>query len=176
MQELTTYLITDITEATINTILSMQPLFPLKLRCSRQEIVNNLRQEQNISLFLEENKVIKGYVLAIPQDMAVEEYQHDDPHISKDPTRYYIDQVAVLPEERKGLAFLYLGYGLLEELGKRDINKVSSHLLTTNGVDKIIGKIFGPMSTERRIVHMPRYGDDPFEYMEVTYTKSASSG
>jgi len=171
MQRLKTYLITDITSTTINAILDMQTLFPIKLRYTRQEIVENLSFEKNISLFLEENEVVTGYALAIPQDVAVEEHQLDDPYIKNDPMRYYIDQVAILPAERKGLAFLHLGYGLLEELEKRGINKVSSHLLTTNGVNKIIGKIFGPMSTVRRTVHMPRYCDEPFEYMEVTYTK-----
>lgn len=136
------------------------------------KLLRTLRILQTSRFFLKQGGRPIGYVLAVPQDLAVEDMKEDDPLMRADPARMYIDQVAVMPEERRGLAFLHLGYALLEEMARRGLKKVSSHLLISNGVNLIIGKIFGPMSTERRIVYMPKYGDDPFEYMEVTYANA----
>ena len=170
MKKLSTSLITDVTEDTINIIFNMQSYFKEKLRYTRQEIIQNLNSEQNIGIFLEDNHVVVGYVFAVPHDLALKEFQLDDPLVKEDSSRYYIDQVSVLPEARKGLAFLHLGYSLFDELGKRGMNKVSSHLSTTNGVHKIIGRSFGHMYTTSRHVHMACW-DDIFEYIEVTYIK-----
>ncbi len=153
----------------VDSIMDLQRLFPPKLRYTRQEIEAHVNDPGNLALFLLRDDKVSGYILAFPQDAAVEMLKMDDPLMRKDSQRYYIDQVAVKPDEHGSLEFLDLAYALLEELGRRGINRVSSHLLSANGLDKTVHEIFGPMSTECRQVCMPDCDDAPFLYMEVTY-------
>jgi len=169
-EALRTEVIKDFNNDVVAKIVSLEPLFPNKVRYNEGIIAEYLQAPNFIHMFLKRGNEVIGYLFSLPHDYVVNELKNDDPLMRKDSGRYYIDQVAVIPEERKGLAFLHLGYALLDELSTRGLNRVSSHVLATNGLHKIIGRIFNNMITERRFVYLPRYGDDLFEYMEVTYT------
>ena len=166
---ITTELMTAITEDAVNRVVALQEYFPLKLKYTRDEVIYYLSNPQNLVFFLLVDGKVCGYLLALPQNTAVEEMIMDDPLLKKDDNRYCIDQVVVMPGENGSLKFLHLGFALLKEMEKRGTNRVSSYLAHNNGVDKIIHSIFGPMATEVRKVYMPKYGEDPFLYMEVTY-------
>lgn len=167
MQRMTIDPISDNSDATVDAIFSMQTQFPPKLRCTRLEVADYLSNEY-VGFFLKINGDIAGYVLTIPHDVAVEKYQRHDKEFKKDSARYYMEQVAIKPEHRKGRTFLLLCHTLFSELMNRDINSISSHLVTTGGVNKILEGFFGRLATKRRMVYMPYFGKDPFEYVEAS--------
>lgn len=170
-ETLSTELITTFNEDVISKIASLEQLFPSKTRYDEDTINKFLKNDGWIHMFLKRDENVIGYIFALPHNYVVDELRIDDPDMKMDQYRYYLDQVAMIPEERKGYAFLQLVYDLLDELDKRGISKISSHILATNGLNKLIVRIFGSMMTEVRNVNLPVYGNDPFTYIEGTYIK-----
>lgn len=164
-----TELISGCREEHLNTILNLQPFFPIEIQDSEEKIVKNLSEPLNINIFLKKRKRIIGYVLATPHNDALRELRNDDIELREDANRYYFDKITVLPEYRKGCVFLKLIYAVIEEANRRGFYKFSSHVLSNNGLNRVLLRIFGEMLTERRNVFLALHGNAPFEYMEMTY-------
>lgn len=155
-------------EGAIEKIINLEALFPVKLQYGRKRIASLLADPENIHFFLKRGEDVGGYLLAIPQNDIVEELMRDDPLMRPDDSCYYIDHIAVAPEERKGLSFLLLVDALIEELKSRGICKVSSHILATDKLHLLIARKFRKTLLERRPVTLAMHGNAPFEYMEST--------
>ena len=157
----------------ISTIMSLRPLFPKTIRDDIQKVEQHLTCEHNINMFLKKEEKVVGYLLGTPHNDAIAELKktHDDEFMKPDSNRWYLDQVAVLPKEREHLNFLTLVYDFLDEMGKRGSNRISSHILATNGLHHLILRIFGRMLTEKDMVNLNMHKGLPFLYIEGTYEK-----
>ncbi|MGO9613612.1 MAG: GNAT family N-acetyltransferase [Dissulfurispiraceae bacterium] len=153
----------------LNAIFKLEPFFPVKIQDSEDKLRENLNSAANINAFLKKDGQVVGWLLATPHNDAVKELENDDTEMREDADRYYIDKLAVLPEYRQGLNFVKLVYAVIEEANKRGFYKFSSHVLSDNGLNKVLARIFGKMLTKRRIVSLAMLGNASFEYMEMTY-------
>lgn len=150
----------------VEEILKLEPLFINEVKYDREKISEYLSNPKNLSMLLRKHGEVIGFVLSQPHDDVVDELKFNDPKMIKDPARYYIDKIAVIPEERRGLSFLQLLYDLFEELNKRDVFRFSAHVLASNGLHKILYRIFKPyLTSEYRMVNL--YGDEPYMYLEI---------
>lgn len=156
-------------EKYLNAILNLQPFFPIEIQDNEEKIVKNLSEPLNINIFLKKGERVVGYVLATPHNDALRELRDDDIELREDADRYYFDKITVVPEYRKGFVFLKLVYAIIEEANRRGFYKFSSHVLSNNGLNRVLVRIFGKMLTERRNVFLALDGNAPFEYMEMTY-------
>jgi len=154
----------------VDFILSMQKFFPEKLNYGAWDVWDNLHNPKNINLLLEYEGKIIGYLLAIPQDEAVDYLKKEDPLMAVDSQMYYVDQVVVLPAKRQRGAFNLLVNDLIKEAKKRGIKKISSHLTTEEGLNRLILFMFHNKVTvtKRRMVKLPSYGEHLLEYIEWT--------
>ncbi len=66
---------------------------------------NMLGKDTSIHVMLKEDGKRIGFLLAIPHNDAVAELEADDPLMKPDPSTYYIENVAILPNYRKQKAF-----------------------------------------------------------------------
>jgi len=169
--EFQTEVLQGFSDEAVKEILKLEPFFPLNIREGEDKTREHLNEPSCINIILKKDNRIVGYILAIPHNDAVKELQNDDTEMREDSNRYYIDKVVVAPEYRKGLVLLKLVYATFEEGVRRGINKFSSHVLSTNGLNKLMTRIFGKQLTERRKVSLAIYDNAPFEYMELTYKK-----
>lgn len=168
--ELMTEIIKSYDDDIIETISNLEPLFPIKIQDNKDKIASNLSEPNNINIFLKYEKQIVGYLLATPQNDAVKDLINDDPKMREDDKRYYIDKIVVLPEYRAGSAFLAMIDTLLIEAGARGINRISSHVLADNGLNKSIKKIFKKYLTETRVTNLEMHDNAFFVYFEFTYS------
>ncbi len=169
--DLHTVIVHGFNEQAFEAITKLEPLFPIKIQDDKSKIKHNLNEPTYINIFLKKDKQIVGYLLATPQNDAVKELRKDDPLMREDDQRYYIDKVAVLPLHRDGYAFVRLVDALLEEMGVRGFNRLSSHILSTNGLHKTIKKIWRKYLTDTREISLAMHDNAHFEYMEFTYIR-----
>jgi ribosomal protein S18 acetylase RimI-like enzyme len=158
-------------EELVKEILELEPFLPLNIQDTEEGIRENLNNRSYINIILKKDNRIIGYILSIPHNEAVRELKNDDMQMKEDDGRYYIDQIVVHPDFRKGMILLKLVYATFEEGVRRGFNKFSSHVLATDGLNKLMKRKFGKQLTEQRMVNLPIYNNAPFEYMEMTYHK-----
>lgn len=170
MEGFQTRLVNDKEEGIVDFVLSMQNFFPTKLNYGDWDVWDNLQNPRNINLLLENDGTTIGYCLAIPQDEAVDYLKKEDPLMAMDSEMYYVDQVVVIPAKRQRGAFKLLVNDLIKEAKKRGIKKLSSHLTTEEGLNRLILFMFNDKVTftKRRMVKLPSYGDHLLEYFELT--------
>jgi len=126
-----------------------------------------LLDEKSIHILLSDNGKRAGYMLAIPQNAAVEELKNDDPEIKKDASEYYIETVGILPGSRgkKGLSLML--EKLAAECRRRGVKKISLHARITNNLSKIIQKKFKIVGI-RRLEKWRYYNfEEPTDYIEA---------
>ncbi len=166
-----TEVIRDFKDEYLKTVLMLDSLFPIKIQDTREKIVENLTTPTNINIFLKKGKSIAGWILGIPQNSAYAELKDEDIEMRPDDGMYYIDKVVVLPEDREGLTFLRLGDALIKEAQERDCHKISAHIVSGNGLHKIIIRKFGKFLITRRNVSLAIHDYLPFEYVEICIPK-----
>lgn len=138
-----------------------------------------LRDENTIHILLRRDERPIGYLVAIPHNDAAhdEELWQADPDLTEDPDRLYIETMEIVPEYGRtligGRLFLLMSKALLDEAGKRGINKFSQHARVTSGLSRAFQKLYGDMVTQvRRIENWPFYnGEEPTDYIEGTYRR-----
>lgn len=134
---------------------------------AKRYYAGTLRGEKNIHIMLNDNGKNAGYLLAIPQNDAVEELKNDDPEMEKDTGTYYIETLGVIPESRgkKGLSMMLEKFS--EECRNRGINKISLHARISNKLSEIIQKKFKAVKI-RRIEKWRYYNfEEPADYIEA---------
>jgi len=126
-----------------------------------------LRNKTNIHIVLNDAGKKAGYLLAIPQNNAVEELKNDDPGMKKDPQEYYIEIAGILPESRGKKGFSLMLEKLAEECRKKGVNRISLHARISNNLSKIIQKKFKIVEI-RRIEKWRYYNfEEPTDYIEA---------
>ena len=161
-------LVNDKENGMVKKILKLQKMFPRRLDYGEWDVWDNLQNPRNINLVLEDESGIIGYLLAIPQDEAVRYLHKDDPLIKIDTEMYYVDQVVVLPDKRVRGSFKNLIKDLVEEVKRKGIKKLSSHLVTEGGFNRLISAMFAGKVISKRMVNLPSYGEHILEYIEVS--------
>lgn len=126
-----------------------------------------------IMFLLREKEKSIGYLMAIPQNEAVEELKDVDPQMKEDEERYYVEIVHILPTFRGEKGFLKLVFAFLDEIGKKGLNKVSLHARVSNGTSAVVQRLFSGQITEARRIENWKYygGEEPTDYIEGTYVK-----
>lgn len=168
-QELNFEVMQHVSEDDFQAILSLESLFPEKIRDDKLRVRENFNNSRNIKIIMRENDSIVGYALAIPHNDALADLIEDDPLMEPDDYRYYIDKIAVISRLRKGTLFLRFVDAIFEEARKRDILNVSSHILCSNGLDKIISLMYRRRITKKRFTFLPSYGSSEFMYVDVKF-------
>ncbi len=158
-------------EEYFKSILKLEPLFPISIQDSKDKTIEHLKTPSNINIFLRKDESIIGWILGTPQNTIYEELKTDDIEIKPDDEMYYIDKVVVVPEHREGLTFLRLGDALINEAKKRGCHKISAHIVSDNGLHKIIIRKFGKFIITRRKVSLAIHDFIPFEYIEICLPK-----
>ncbi len=126
-----------------------------------------LRSTKSINILLKDSGKNVGFLLAIPQNDAVEEIKENDPEMRVDSATYYIETVGILPEFRGEKGFSVLLEKIIEECKKRGINKISLHARVSNHLSEIIQKKYRTAGL-RRIRKWAYYNfEEPTDYMEI---------
>jgi len=136
-----------------------------------------LCNKNTIHILLRRDQRPIGYLLAIPHNDAAhdEELRQADPDFTEDLDRLYIETMEIVPEYGRSLIggrlCLMMLRSLVEEAGKRGINRFSMHARVTTGLNQALRKIYGDMLTQfRTIENWPFYNcEEPTEYIEATY-------
>lgn len=130
-----------------------------------------LENKDNINVILRDGEKVVGYLLAIPHNDAVEDLKSADPEFKEDKERLYVETIAVHPEYRIGGGAFKMIFTMIEEAGKRGINKFSMHVRVKGGLSAAVQKCFGKMITKvNRIENWPYYENgEPTDYVEGTY-------
>lgn len=126
-----------------------------------------LRSPKSINILLKDSGKDVGFLLAIPQNDAVEELKHDDPEMREDSATYYIETVGILPEFRgeKGLSAIL--EKLVDECKRKGMNKISLHARVSNHLSEIIQNKYRTAGL-RRIREWAYYNfEEPTEYIEI---------
>jgi len=83
-----------------------------------------------------------------------EELRQADPELAEDSDRLYIETMEIVPEFGRTLAggrlFLLISKALLDEAGKRGVNKFSQHARVASGLSRAFQKLYGDMVTQVR--------------------------
>jgi len=127
-----------------------------------------LEDPANINVVMYDGDELIGYIVAIPHNVACEALKDDDPEMKQDSERLYVDTIQTLPGKRTPFGILKLLYAMVEEAGKRGINRFSMHARTTNGLSRMIQRVFETARVLRTIENWYGYGE-PFDYIEGTY-------
>jgi hypothetical protein len=146
--------------------------FPPRMQYTEGEsyYIECLKDKANINVVMRDNegKVI-GYVVAIPQSNVYEILKQYDPDMKDDPERLYVDTIQILPGKRQAFGIMKLINALIEEASKRGLNKFSMHVRKSNGLSRIILRLFPSTVCLRTIDNWYNFGE-PFDYIEGTYT------
>lgn len=131
-----------------------------------------LENQANINVFLKEEGRFIGYLLAIPQDEAYKDLKAIDPEMKPDSERFYVETIEVFPDYRDGGGAFKMIFAMIEEAGKRGINKFAMHTSVENGLSKSVQKCFGNMIKKvRRIENWPYYyNGEATDYLEGIYS------
>lgn len=147
--------------------------FPVEwqMEDAEQYYREKIKDKNNITILLKEDDKIIGYLLALPQNLAVQELKEDDPLMQEDNGRYYVESVSVLQANRNGRGLLKMLTKLIEESKQRGCYRVSMHARVNNGLSQMIQKYYRHMVTKvRRIENWKYYnGQEPTDYIEGTY-------
>jgi hypothetical protein len=119
-----------------DTIAISRDSYPTGWACGNPEEYYNqmLTKEHNIHIMLSDNEEKVGFLFAIPHNEAVAELKDHDPLMEKDSDAYYIENVAILPANRKKRTFGKMLMALRKELRKRGIVRISLHARVLNGL------------------------------------------
>jgi ribosomal protein S18 acetylase RimI-like enzyme len=129
-----------------------------------------LGDRRNLNLVMQDRAgTVIGYLLAIPQSLAVEELRPWDPEMRDDPDRMYLEMIQVLPAQRGRNHALRLFQAVCTEAEKRNIFKLAMHARTVTGLNDYLHRIFADIRCLRRLENW--YGSgEPFDYLEATTT------
>lgn len=127
-----------------------------------------LKDAANINVVMRDGsgKII-GYVVAVPQRNVHEELRKYAPDMKDDPERFYVDTIQTLPGTRRAFGILKLLYARIEEAWRRCVGKFSMHARKTNGLSRIILRVFPKTICLRTVDNWYNYGE-PFDYIEGT--------
>jgi hypothetical protein len=137
----------------------------------RRYIRRRLFNPRNINIFLKDGVEEVGYLMVVPHNSAYRELKKDDPLMTRDSARYYINLVIVLPEHRRVNGFLKLLQKMFEETEERfGISKFSLHCRIKNNLSKVVQKVFEDTITCVRHIEHWRYAGtgegEPYDYIE----------
>ena len=126
-----------------------------------------LGRENSIHIFLRENEVTTGYLLARPLSELYADLCEYDPALCEDPTGYYMETIGVHPE------FIGRGGGacLMDALTDEAINRfgcrlLSAHARTKTGLNEMIKRKYPDRLLEvRHIAQWHFGGNEPYEYI-----------
>lgn len=127
-----------------------------------------LADSDNVNMFLRDAGETVGYLLARPFDSVVRELQECDPELSdKSEAYFYVETIQILPDyQGKGGARRLL-IEACAAVSKRDVNTFAIHARTTNGLHRIIKKVFaGSIILTREIGSWRWANGEPYEYIE----------
>lgn len=126
-----------------------------------------LRDAGTVNLILRSADRLAGHLLAYPQSSVYRELRQWDPAMEDDPRGLYLEIVQVLPRQRGMGIATRLFERMAREARRRGFTRFSMHARKTNGMDRMIGKLF-PESRSMRTVENWLGTDEPFEYIETT--------
>jgi len=136
-------------------------------------IRGKLENGKNINVILRHDGRVVGYLMGTPHNDAYEELKADDPLLTEDAERYYINFVEILPEYRNGRGLLKMGGKMIDEARDQfGINKFSWHCRTVNGLSRVMQRLFREMPLTVRHIERWKYtNDEPYDYIEATHYK-----
>jgi len=176
---LTAQIIHDIDEKTItDTAFIEQHSYPQgwAYTNAQEYYAEMLKKPNNIPVILKDDGRNVGFLLAIPQDDAVEELEGDDPFMERDSLTYYLENVAILPDYRNKGGFRKMLEILRSELEKRAIPRISMHARVSNNLSKNIQKHMKIIKI-RRIEAWRYYNfEEPTDYIIAAWPAVRGSG
>lgn len=160
-------LLTFFNNETFAVVMELESFFPKMIKYPLEKLREHFENPANVHMFLERDGLVIGYILATPHNDAVKELAQDDPFMKSHEDCYYIDQIVVAPNERRGLIFLVLVNGLIGTLEEMGVKRISSHILATGRLHMVISRSFRKTLIERRMIRLKMHGNELFEYMEA---------
>jgi hypothetical protein len=148
----------------------MQFQEPERYYCEALSDCNNI----NVVFRAPERSLI-GYLFALPQSAVYEELRQWDPLMLEDPTSMYIDIIQTHPNHRQLSGFMRLLSCLCLETRRRGHTRLSMHVRTSNGLNKVTRKLF-PDSCSRRKIENWYASGETFDYIEATPVLRQSRG
>ena len=170
-QQLTTEIVSGIDQQLIRELITLQQsAFPPQMQFKEPELYYQeaLRDRRNINVVVRSPQgTLLGYLLALPQTEVYEELLQCDPQMQDDPDCMYIDIIQTHPDDRLITGFLGLVSRVCQETLRRGHKRLSMHVRTSNGLNKVTRKIFPDSRSLRRIENWYSSGE-PFDYIVAT--------
>ena len=138
-----------------------------------QEFVKEMIENpENIIIVLKDGDRIVGSAILRPHNDVVDEIIEDDPEITPDDRRYYIETLGIRSDyQGKKGGFKKIVNSLINEVLKRGTNKFSMHARISTGLAGFILREFKGMITKQRKIEKWKYygGNEPTLYIEGTF-------
>jgi len=160
----------EVNENLIRQILIMEERLSEKMRYNRQDLLDSIRSQQEFLFCCIKGTKILGYAVAIPHNNAVAEIGEQDPLMKNDLSnlKYYVDRINL---KHSGM-FDKLVKGFFKKLIERGYTKLSSHVATSNSLNKfVLIKLRRIITEDRKDVYLSKFSSEPFEYMEFDLSK-----
>jgi GNAT superfamily N-acetyltransferase len=124
----------------------------------------------NVNLFLRDADKTVGYILVKPLQAVLLELKEHDSHLPDESAAYYVETIQILPDYQGKGGARWLLTEACAEVSKRGVNSFAIHARTTNGLHRIIKKVFAGSITLTREIESWRWaGGEPYEYLEWEY-------
>jgi len=135
-----------------------------------------LSNSRNINVIVRSQKGdILAYLLALPQTEVWKELLRWDLEMRGNPAGMYIDIIQTRPGSRQFSGFMGLASGVCQETRHRGYQRLSMHVRTSNGLNKVIRKLLPDSISLRRIENWYASGE-PFDYIEASPVLRQSRG
>lgn len=127
------------------------------------------QNQRNINIvFINEDSVVTGYILAKPHNEAVCDYLVEDPKMAKSAIEmFYVDNVITDAKKNHASMGLRLVNEMIRESNRRGVSRFSLHARVSNGFSSIIQRKFN-IDVVRKIEHYVDCNNEPFDYLEGT--------
>ena len=167
----TTEIVSGYNQQLIRGLLAIQQsAFPQQMQFKEPQLYYReaLSDRRNINVVIRSPQgALLGYLLALPQTEVCEELRQWDPQMQRDPAAMYIDIIQTHPDDRLITGFLGLVSRVCQETLRRGHKRLSMHVRTSNGLNKVTRKIFPDSRSLRRIENWYSSGE-PFDYIVAT--------
>jgi spermidine synthase len=130
----------------------------------------DLNNQEYINIALKRQSEIVGYLLAVPQHDACSYQKENDPSMIDRSDMFYVDTIQIMPGASNAIGFKLLLKKLLAEAAHRGINKFSMHARKSNGLSRILFKLFPKTKSLRRTLPNFEGTGEAFEYIEAELT------
>lgn len=158
-------IVSAIDEDTLSQIKELDDsVMPEKMRYNIEDLRDCFNFENGVKILVrDEDKNIRGYLIALPKSEEYEDLHEKDPELLPDDKSLYLESIVIKDGDLKTLIKVLAT--LREEAENRGYKNLSMHARVSEGLSNVLQKRYGAKFF-RRIENWFDFGE-PFDYLEI---------